>query len=166
VPAKLSAVSKSAATPSRDVLDPWIERVTSYFGESYGLPPITGRILAWLMICDPPEQSGAQIAEATGASRASISTNVRLLVETGLVQRSTRPGERTTYYRMHDNAWETVVRRRLESMATFRELAREGIELLGPGSPCAARLTTTSEFFDRVADALASVPSPSQGARR
>jgi DNA-binding MarR family transcriptional regulator len=159
-------MSASSPSPSRAELDGWVERVTSYFAQFYGLPPITGRILAWLMICDPPEQSGAEIAAATGASRASISTNVRLLTETGLVQRSTRAGERTTYYRVHDNAWETVVRRRVESMATFRELAREGIEMLGPGSPCAARLATTSEYFDWVADALASVPSPSQGARR
>ena len=77
-----------------------------------GLPPITGRIFGWLMVCDPPEQSGAEIAEAIGASRASITTNTRVLTAAGLVRKLTRPSERTAYYEIDDDAWERVVRRR------------------------------------------------------
>ena len=38
------------------------------------------------MICDPAEQSPAEIAAAIGASRASLTTNMRLLIASGLVQ--------------------------------------------------------------------------------
>ena len=38
-----------------------------------GLPPVAGRMWAWLLVCDPPEQTAAQLAEAVGASRGSIS---------------------------------------------------------------------------------------------
>lgn len=63
----------------------WIERVSMFCTEVYGVPPIAGRILGWLMICDPPEQSAGQIAEAIGASRASLVTNMRML--TGALRR-------------------------------------------------------------------------------
>ena len=35
----------------------WMERVANFFVDENGLPPITGRALAWLLICDPAEQS-------------------------------------------------------------------------------------------------------------
>src|ERR1700744_466842 len=74
----------------------WVERVASAFAQHFGLPPITGRILGWLLICDPPEQSAGDIADAIGASRASLTTSMRLLTAGELVRRSHRPGERTT----------------------------------------------------------------------
>ena len=48
-------------------LSEWVERVAMFCADEYGVPPIAGRVLGWLMICDPPEQSAAQIAEAIGA---------------------------------------------------------------------------------------------------
>ena len=42
----------SPAADHKDVLA-WVERVATFFAEHYGLPPITGRILGWLMICNP-----------------------------------------------------------------------------------------------------------------
>ncbi|GIH67164.1 hypothetical protein [Microbispora siamensis] len=49
-----------------------MERAAVFCIGEYAVPPIAGRVLAWLMICDPPEQSAGQIAEAIGASRASV----------------------------------------------------------------------------------------------
>jgi DNA-binding transcriptional regulator GbsR (MarR family) len=63
-----------------------------FFAEHYGLPPIAGRILGWLMICETPEQSAGEIAAAIGASRASLTTNMRFLTASGFVRRLTRPG--------------------------------------------------------------------------
>ena len=99
----MKRITRTAAT-SRAVdgaqLLGWAERVATFFAEHYGLPPITGRILGWLMICDPTEQSAGEIADAIGASRASLTTNMRFLIASGLVRRLTRPGGRTSYYRI------------------------------------------------------------------
>ena len=86
----------------------WVERVAKYCADQDGVPLIAGRVLGWLIICDPPEQSAAQIAEAIGASRASLTTNLRLLGSVGFLRQSTKPGDRTVYYRVDDDAWETV----------------------------------------------------------
>src|SRR6266545_1427662 len=111
--------------------------------EVYGVPPIAGRILGWLMICDPPEQSAGQIAEAIGASRASLVTNMRMLTGAKFVRRLTRPRERTSYYRVDDDAWEGVVRQRLEMLVSFREIAADGIDLAGR-SGCGWRTSSST----------------------
>src|SRR5215470_6848618 len=126
----------------------WVERVATFFAEHYGLPPITGRIIGWLMVCDPPEQSPAQIAAAINASRASLTTNMRLLIASGLVHRLTRAGGRTAYYRIDDDMWQKVIQRRIASMMSFSEIARDGIDLLGTDSPRAARIRAAHDFFE------------------
>src|SRR5258708_32486457 len=100
--------------PPRDEqrqIENWVERVAAVFAQHFGLPPITGRILGWLLVCDPPEQSAGEIADAIGASRASLTTSMRLLTAGDLGRRRHRAGGRTTYFRIDDGAGEKVVRR-------------------------------------------------------
>jgi len=121
---------------------------------------ITGRILGWLMICDPSEQSGAEIAEAIGASRASITTGMRLLTATQLVHPLSRPGERTVYYRIDDDAWEKVIRRKMEIMTAFLEVAQDGMHLVGAATPRAARIRAAHDIYRWAATAFGNAPEP------
>ena len=38
---------------------------------TYGMTPMAGRMWGWLLICEPPEQTAADLAEALQASRGS-----------------------------------------------------------------------------------------------
>ena len=131
----------------------WVERVAMFCAQEYGVPPIAGRILGWLMICDPPEQSAGEIAAAIGASKASLTTNMRVLTDARFVRRRTRPGERTNYYRMDDDAWETVLRRRVASLTEFRDLTADGMTLAGTG-PRTDRLRSAHDAFTWMANRL------------
>ena len=153
------ATSAACRTTRAEILE-WVERVATFFAEHYGLPPITGRIVGWLMICDPPEQSPAEIAAAIGASRASLTTNMRLLTASGLVHRLTRSGGRTTYFRIDDDMWQTVIRRRMASMMSFGEITADGIRLLGADNPRAKRIQAAHDFFAWMAKLLARSPGP------
>ena len=110
----------------------WVDQVAMYLARD-GEAPIAGRILGWLMVCDPAEQSAGQISDAIGASRASLTMNLRLLTGMGFLTWRTRPGDRSMYYRMADDAWQTVVRRQIAGIAAFLDLTRQGIDLLGTG---------------------------------
>jgi len=158
--------AKAQARPRAKDLQAWVERAAGFFFNVYGLPPITGRILSWLMVCDPPEQSAAGIAKAIGASRASLTTNMRLLTASGLVNRRMRPGERTAYYRVDDDAWEQVLRRRFASIAAFREITKEGLAMLGPETPRARRVRAAHDMFEWAARVAATLPPPSSRKRR
>ncbi|MFE3953524.1 GbsR/MarR family transcriptional regulator [Nocardia sp. NPDC059091] len=138
----------------------WVEQVAMFCTAEYGVPPIAGRILGWLMICDPAEQSAEEIAAAVGASRASLATNTRVLSDAGFLRRRTKPGERTHYYRMDDDAWETVVRRRVASLAAFRDVTAAGMELAGTDTARVRRLRSAYEVYDWMTKRLTEEPLP------
>ncbi len=131
-----------------------MERVAAAFAQHFGLPPITGRILGWLLICDPAEQSAGEIADAIGASRASLTTAMRLLTAGDLVRRHTRPGQRTTYYRIDDDAWEKVIRRRIQGMASLSAITADAAALVGTDGPRGARVRAAHSFFEWLSERL------------
>jgi DNA-binding transcriptional regulator GbsR (MarR family) len=86
--------------------------------EADGLPRSAGRIFGFLLLAESPF-SLDEMAEKLQVSKASVSTNARLLEQAGLLERSSAPGDRRDFYRMRPDAWEQmlrVARRRWESM--------------------------------------------------
>lgn len=140
----------------------WIERFVAYLAPE--VPPIAGRVLGWMMICRPAEQSAAQIAAAIEASRASLTTSLRMLTVGGFLTRVTRAGDRTAYYRVDDEAWQRVVQRQIASIETFQALAEDGIALLDDESQ-SARLRNALAVFDWMANTFKNAPAM-PGSRR
>ncbi|MFC4496769.1 GbsR/MarR family transcriptional regulator [Streptomyces ovatisporus] len=155
-------MTKPAPDVDRDQVLDWVERVSMYLAQD-GVPPIAGRVLGWLMICDPPEQSAGQIAEAIGASRASLTTNLRMLTTMGFVGRHTRPGERTVYHRIVEGASEKVIRRQIAGIASFCDITADGLALLGPDSARAARIREAHQAFEWMAKAFENAPPITPG---
>jgi DNA-binding transcriptional regulator GbsR (MarR family) len=114
---------------------------------------MAGRILGWLMVCDPPRQSAAEIARHVGASKGSISTMTRLLVASRIVERFTVPGERVTYYRVADHPWVDMMHTKTRFITAFREVADRGLDLLSDQPPESRRrlevMRDTYAFFER-----------------
>jgi hypothetical protein len=150
-------MAMAKATENADLLR-WVERVAVFWTQQSGLPPITGRIVGWLMSSDPPEQSAGDIANGIGASRASLTSSMRLLGAIGLVTSLRRPGQRTVYYRMDDSAWENTLRRRIASMASFREVTRDGLALLGADKARAARIKAADDVYAWAEKIFAAAP--------
>lgn len=67
--------------------------------EEDGLPRIAGRILGRLMLAEEPMTLDG-LAEELQVSKASISTNTRLLDRAGFVDRTSLPGDRRAFYRI------------------------------------------------------------------
>ena len=104
--------------------------------EQTGMPRMSGRILGWLLISDPPHQSTEQITKALMASKGSISTMTRLLIQIGLIERLSLPGVRHDYFRLRSDAWQHMIGRGLtEEIKMVRQLAERGLELLGDKTP-------------------------------
>lgn len=97
--------------------------------EQVGFPRMAARVIGRLLICEPPHQSPGELAAALQASKASISTSVRLLIQIGVVERVAFPGKRRDYYRIRDEAWSRMTEERADLVTTIRELAERGIAL-------------------------------------
>jgi hypothetical protein len=95
-----------------------------------GLPRMSGRIWAWLLICEPPQQTAAQLAQELQASRGSISDSARLLTSAGLISRTTRPGDRREYFSVPPGAVRTLMQGRLPGVIAMRRLMDEGLAIM------------------------------------
>jgi len=111
-----------------------------------GLPLATGKLLGWLLICEPSAQSGAEMAAALGLSKGSVSAGLRILENSGLARRVAMPGRRGTFYEMTPDA---IMRAAgSEKFTYFRPLMDRGLEVVGgEDAPGAERLRVTRDFY-------------------
>ena len=103
--------------------------------EQSGMQRMEGRVLGALLLADPAEQSAEELMETLQASRGSISTATRHLIQVGFVERVSKPGERRDYFRNKPGAFVEMARRGTEQLRQFRSLAERGLALLESDDP-------------------------------
>lgn len=108
-----------------DSLRQFIESMGVFF-ERYGVSRIGGRMLGLLMVAER-ELSLDDIVNALGVSRASVSTNARMLILYGMAQLVTRPGDRRDYYRLPQDTWAHATEAELEAILAMRRIAERGL---------------------------------------
>jgi DNA-binding transcriptional regulator GbsR (MarR family) len=117
-----------------------------HFLSSLGMTPMAGRMWGWLLICEPPEQTAAEIAEALHASRGAISGTARLLAGSGLIRRSTRLGDRREYFSAPPEGLDALLGSAAGIYQQMRAIAERGLESVADRSvESRARL---QEFHD------------------
>lgn len=104
------------------------------FAAATGLPRMAGKILGWLMVCNPPYQTAEEIEMALGASKGTVSTMTRLLMQIGFIEKVGIPGQRRAHYRLKVDAWTQVITNEFSMMRSLRNLAERGLALLA-GTP-------------------------------
>ena len=123
--------------------------------ERWGFPRTAGRIWGWLLICDPPHQNSDQLAEAVHVSKASISTNTRLLENVGLLERVGVRGSRLIHYQVAPDAFRSILTQRLAGARELRTLAERGLGVLEAEDPeRASRLRRMRDFYDFVEEEM------------
>ena len=121
-----------------------------------GMTPMAGRMWGWLLICDPPEQTAAQVADALQASRGAISGTARILANAGLIRRSTRRGDRREYFSAPPDALDQMLASASATYRQMRLIAERGLAATVDRSPASrARL---QEFHDVLAFVEREVP--------
>ena len=100
-----------------------------FYARRYGFPPMVGRMLGYLGVCDPPEQSIAELADALLASRSAVAGAVKVLEATGAVRRSRAAGERVDRVRI-DLSSPQSMGMDISEYEELRGLAQEGLEVV------------------------------------
>jgi hypothetical protein len=100
-----------------------------FYARRYGFPPMVGRLVGYLAVCDPPEQSIGELAEALLASRSAIAGAVKILEAVHAVRRSRAAGERMDRVQIDLRSPQSLGM----DIAEYEELgalAREGLEVV------------------------------------
>jgi predicted transcriptional regulator len=140
--------SDSPAGP-KDPLFTYLERFSSVLVAA-GIPPMPARVFVALLVAESGRLTAAELAGRLRVSPAAVSGGVRYLIQVGLVHKERVPGSRRDCYRMPDDVWSDMFRLRDQVMQRWAALVREGIDLLGPGTPAGERLAEHALFFDFV----------------
>jgi DNA-binding transcriptional regulator GbsR (MarR family) len=125
----------------------FVDATGVWMSQSYGMPQMTGRVFGWLLVCDPVEQTAAQLAQELEASKGSISGATGMLVRAKLVDRLHIRGERADRFCLRPEAWDEQMRDQ-PAADTARALMTQGLEALA-GEPAArrARLEDLDAFY-------------------
>jgi predicted transcriptional regulator len=146
---------QSVALPyGRDVkaMREYEETLTAVFMQS-GLPKMMARVLACLYTTDSGSLTASEFARHLQVSPASISKAVTFLESLDLIRRE-RGERRREHYIVDNDLWYQSMIRSARDNAQLAETARQGADILGPGTPAAIRLENIARFLDFVSESV------------
>jgi DNA-binding transcriptional ArsR family regulator len=118
-----------------------------------GLPKMTSRILVCLYTTDAGSLTASELVQRLQVSPASVSKAIAFLENQGLVRRE-RDEARRERYVVDDDVWYQSTMASARAAAQLGETARQGVGVLGAGTPAAVRLENIARFVDFVAESI------------
>jgi DNA-binding transcriptional regulator GbsR (MarR family) len=107
-----------------------------------------GRILGWLMICEPPHRSSTELQSDLQLSAGSVSAQTNALERVGFVERITFPADRASYYQLRPHVWVELMRSEQDRLQELLQLARAAGDVLPSDRPDRVTdLARVSDFF-------------------
>ncbi|MGW3356206.1 helix-turn-helix domain-containing protein [Streptomyces bungoensis] len=151
------AAPRAEAPPQAHGRDPeavraYEETLTTVFMQS-GTPQMMARVMACLTISDTGSLTASELVERLQVSPASVSKAVAFLESQDLVRRE-RGERRRDRYVVDDEVMYQGMMASARSTAQVAETARQGVDVLGPGTPAATRLENTARFLEFVSESL------------
>jgi len=110
------------------------DHVGRFYARRYGYPPMVGRVLGYLLVCEPSDQTIAELSEALLASRSAITGALNVLEQLDAIRRSRAAGERMDRVRLDF----TSAQSRGFDITEYQQLgdlAREGLHVLSEATP-------------------------------
>ena len=123
----------------------FIEEMGLHF-EGLGAPRIGGRLLGLLLLAPRPLLLD-ELAELLLVSRASVSTNTRLLMHIGIVEPRSVPGDRRRYYVIADDAWAHRLHVVAHEARELQRLVGTARAAIAPSNGAAAKRLAVADAF-------------------
>lgn len=118
----------------RDKVLIFADHLARFYAEKYGFAPVTGRVIGYLAVCQPMEQSINDVAKALLTSRSAINGAVKTLENQKLIRRTRAAGTRADLVSLNPLDWKDTGFQPGE-YTQMAALGREGLELLKNASP-------------------------------
>ncbi|WNO70895.1 GbsR/MarR family transcriptional regulator [Streptomyces sp. AM8-1-1] len=118
-----------------------------------GLPKMMARVLVCLYTTDAGSLTASELVQRLQVSAASVSKAIAYLDTQGLVRRE-RDDRRRERYVVDDDVWYQSMMASARANAQLVDTARQGVTVLGPGTPAGARLENIARFVDFVSESI------------
>ena len=118
-----------------------------------GTPKMMSRVLVCLSTTDSGSLTAAELVQRLQVSPASVSKAITFLEGQGLVRRE-RDDRRRERYVVDDDVWYQSMIATVRANARLAATARQGVHVLGSGTPAAVRLENIARFVDFVGEGI------------
>jgi DNA-binding transcriptional regulator GbsR (MarR family) len=118
-----------------------------------GLTKMAARVLTCLFTTDAGSLTASQLAQHLQVSPASISKAIAFLESQSLLRRE-RDERRRDRYVVDDELFYQATIASARSNDQLVETARQGVAILGPRTPAAARLENIARFLDFISESI------------
>ncbi|MGW6362582.1 helix-turn-helix domain-containing protein [Streptomyces sp. NPDC055092] len=119
-----------------------------------GTPKMMARVMSCLTLTDTGSLTAAELVRRLQVSPASISKAVAFLESQGMVRRERDERRRERYVVDNDIMYQSMMAS-ARSTAHMVDVARQGVGVLGSGTPAATRLENIARFLDFVSESIA-----------
>ncbi|GAA3386966.1 GbsR/MarR family transcriptional regulator [Cryptosporangium minutisporangium] len=126
------------------------EVLTTIFMQS-GLPKMMARVMVSLYTTDAGSLTASELVQRLQVSPATISKAIAFLESQALVRRE-RDERRRERYIVDDDVWYQSTVASARALAQVAEASRQGVSVLGAGTPAAVRLENIARFMDYVSE--------------
>lgn len=116
----------------RDKVLIFADHVGRFYAGRYGFPPVTGRVIGYLGVCEPMQQSINDISNTLLTSRSAINNAIKQLEQQRLINRTRPAGTRADLVSFNPQGWQSNGFDPSE-YTEMAALLREGLQLLGDG---------------------------------
>ncbi|MEH0445534.1 helix-turn-helix domain-containing protein [Streptomyces sp. B21-102] len=116
-----------------------------------GMPKMMSRVMACLTLTDTGSLTASDLVQRLQVSPASVSKAITYLEEQAFVRRE-RDERRRERYVVDDDVWYQSMLASARALTHVIDIARQGVGILGPATPAAARLENIARFLDFVSE--------------
>jgi DNA-binding transcriptional regulator GbsR (MarR family) len=138
----------------RDEEITFADHMGRFYAHRFAYPPMVGRVLGYLLVCEPRDPTIAELSDALLASRSAITGALSVLERINAVRRSRTAGERMDRVRIDFSSAQAQGFDTTEYQE-LGDLAREGLEVLSDAPPGRrAELLELAAFADFLVERL------------
>nr|WP_264924915.1 MarR family transcriptional regulator [Streptomyces sp. A012304] len=114
---------------------------------------MTARVLTCLFTTDAGSLTASELVQRLQVSPASVSKAIAFLDSQGLIRRE-RDERRRERYVVDNDVWYQSTMAAARSSAQLAEIARQGVDILGPDTSAAVRLENIARFSDFISESI------------
>ncbi|MFE9957410.1 helix-turn-helix domain-containing protein [Micromonospora sp. NPDC005299] len=118
-----------------------------------GLPKMMSRVLTCLYTADAGSLTASELVQRLQVSPASVSKAITFLEGQGLIRRE-RDERRRERYVVDDDVFYQGTIAGARANAQLAETARQGVSVLGHGTPAAVRLESIARYVEFIAESI------------
>lgn len=112
-----------------------------------GMQKTTARVMTALLYTEQETMTAADLCERLSISTGAVSTAIKQLAQSGMVERVPAPGSRREHYRFPEGVWARLFSQQNVMLEIMKDAAQEGLDALHGESATAARLREMQDFY-------------------